>query len=539
MGNIRDLNTTKNPTFDDVTVSGDLTVNGTTTTINSTTFEADTMSVTVADTQNKVGLTVTQNDTTNNPVAATIVNAGTGAGLYIDQNGNGKGLLIDSAAATEANYALDVNASNGARAGRFYPGDFNNGAVYLGQPANGTNGGTFRVYRNLAAASTAVPLAQLVQDNTGDDQSVLVIQNDGTGNSIVVNTDDFVVSSAGDVGIGVASPLSNLHVKSADSTTFILSECTSADSNAGATYANDAHQWAVAVRGSDSNDSYVIRDVTNAANRFYIDTSGNVGIGTLPQFNFDLKTATDRHVVILDNAAATTITGANDAGASSALRVTGSPLIFSGNGGGGVEHARIDSTGKLGVGITPVSPFHLYENTTTTALTTGLTIEQGGTGDSVLHFKIPGQTCAMGIDNSDGDSFKISMGDNMSTASLKIDTSGQLSTSQSFSVEGKFNIGAINELTISSGAVTITKSLHYIDTEGDAASDDLDTINGGTEGDILILRAANNSRTVVVKNATGNILCAGDFSLDNTADSITLLRGSGSWVEISRSDNGA
>ena len=101
------------------------------------------------------------------------------------------------------------------------------------------------------------------------------------------------------------------------------------------------------------------------------------------------------------------------------------------------------------------------------------------------------------------------------------------------------NIGAGTELTIATGEITVTQSRHTVDTEGDAASDDLDTINGGSEGDILILAAISNARTVVVKDSTGNITTAGDFSLDNGADRIMLVRGATNWRELSRSDNAA
>lgn len=58
------------------------------------------ISITIADTVNSAGLTVNQNDTTNNPNAATIINAGTGSGLFIDQNGNGIALDIDAESTT-------------------------------------------------------------------------------------------------------------------------------------------------------------------------------------------------------------------------------------------------------------------------------------------------------------------------------------------------------------------------------------------------------------------------------------------------------
>jgi hypothetical protein len=77
-----------------------------------------------------------------------------------------------------------------------------------------------------------------------------------------------------------------------------------------------------------------------------------------------------------------------------------------------------------------------------------------------------------------------------------------------------------------------------VDTEADAATDDLDTISGGSEGDLLIIRAADDARTVVAKDGMGNLALAGDFLLDHTSDRLLLVRGSAGWVELSRSGNG-
>lgn len=81
------------------------------------------------------------------------------------------------------------------------------------------------------------------------------------------------------------------------------------------------------------------------------------------------------------------------------------------------------------------------------------------------------------------------------------------------------------ELTISSGAITPTGAFHTVDTQSDAASDDLDTINGGTDGERIYLRAAHTDRTVVIKDGTGNIETADgqDISLVNTEKVVTLL----------------
>jgi len=105
------------------------------------------------------------------------------------------------------------------------------------------------------------------------------------------------------------------------------------------------------------------------------------------------------------------------------------------------------------------------------------------------------------------------------------------------------NIGvASTELTISGGGVTVSGShflrRHTIDTESDAASDDLTTINGGNVGEILIISAANDARTVVCKQGAG-LLIQADFDLDSINDTIMLeCKSANVWREISRASNG-
>jgi hypothetical protein len=120
-----------------------------------------------------------------------------------------------------------------------------------------------------------------------------------------------------------------------------------------------------------------------------------------------------------------------------------------------------------------------------------------------------------------------------------INTSGDIDVGGDLSVDGFLNHGVISELTISTGVVTATQTYHSIDTESNAATDDLDTINGGSQGDRIILRPADTSRTVVVKDGTGNLLINGDFSMDSNQDNIELICGGSFWFELSRSNNGA
>ena len=97
------------------------------------------------------------------------------------------------------------------------------------------------------------------------------------------------------------------------------------------------------------------------------------------------------------------------------------------------------------------------------------------------------------------------------------------------------NLSDGGELTISSGSITVTGSRHTVDTESDAASDDLTDISGGSEGDVLILSPANAARTVVVKHnqgsGTANIYAPGgqDIVLAETSDFVFLQHNGSVW----------
>jgi len=95
-------------------------------------------------------------------------------------------------------------------------------------------------------------------------------------------------------------------------------------------------------------------------------------------------------------------------------------------------------------------------------------------------------------------------------------------------------LGAASELTISGGVVTKTQSYHTIDTESDGATDDLDTINGGAAGDILIFSPNHTDRTVVVKTGTGNILCDADITLDTSTEYVVLIFDGTNWQLLAK-----
>ncbi len=85
------------------------------------------------------------------------------------------------------------------------------------------------------------------------------------------------------------------------------------------------------------------------------------------------------------------------------------------------------------------------------------------------------------------------------------------------------------QLTVSSGVVTKSQSFHYISPES-GTEDDLDTINGGTEGDVLLL-TAEAGKTINI-TTDGNILGTG--TLDGT--NIAMLVYFGAYWNISLMD---
>jgi hypothetical protein len=130
-----------------------------------------------------------------------------------------------------------------------------------------------------------------------------------------------------------------------------------------------------------------------------------------------------------------------------------------------------------------------------------------------------------------------------SNANLKFDPDG--TADGRFILDAMLNLGTPSELTIASGAVTITQTRHNIDTESDAATDNLDTINGGVDGDILILQSANAARDTTIRDngvGGGNIelnLSGGSFTLTGRRDVICLMydNNNAKWLELFRSDN--
>lgn len=86
--------------------------------------------------------------------------------------------------------------------------------------------------------------------------------------------------------------------------------------------------------------------------------------------------------------------------------------------------------------------------------------------------------------------------------------------------------------TIVAGVATVTGPGEFlIDTEGAAATDDLDKIAGLAAGEVVIIKAANDARTIVLKQGAYLKLGGIDFSLNNAYD-VAVLQCVGSDICI-------
>lgn len=116
-------------------------------------------------------------------------------------------------------------------------------------------------------------------------------------------------------------------------------------------------------------------------------------------------------------------------------------------------------------------------------------------------------------------------------------------TALSVTILSLIGFGPPSEITISGDAISVTGNnyfrFHTIDTESDAATDDLDTISGGNAGELLLIKPENGSHTVVCKDGASLVL-GRDFTMDNIADAILFICISlGVWYPLTKYNAGS
>lgn len=93
-------------------------------------------------------------------------------------------------------------------------------------------------------------------------------------------------------------------------------------------------------------------------------------------------------------------------------------------------------------------------------------------------------------------------------------------------------------LTVNANSVTMSQSWHRLSASGTSAQRRLNTINGGESGDFLLLEKDGSSPdNPIIEDEAGNILSAGNFTLNSTRDKIAFIFNGTNWVELFRSNN--
>ena len=267
----------------------------------------------------------------------------------------------------------------------------------------------------------------------------------GSADGDVTNNTRLVIKNGGFIGIGLTSPSEILHLNSATAggdTTIRLDHSNSGRGNFYLRSKNSGNQnWFVIGEETDGDFFTIMADNDGSGGG-----AGRVGIGDIsPDTKLHINdSGVDKDVMMIEGAIAADEDWLGIGFRSSArryARIAGGSHTYAPDYGmikfevsdsadTLVEKMRIEgNSGNVGIGTTaPVSTTHIYENTTATDSSAGLTIEQAGTGDAILQFLETGtQRWVVGLDNSDSDKFKISSdGDLNSNARLTIDTSGKV-----------------------------------------------------------------------------------------------------------------
>ena len=150
------------------------------------------------------------------------------------------------------------------------------------------------------------------------------------------------ITSGGNVAIGTTSSSIKLQVSDVDQATARI----------GVNNANGQNYHLVAGNPGASNSGFAIFDATASATRMYIDSSGNVGVGTQGPSSYGKLAVIGNIAASTDGA--TILTMRANAGATTlgAYNTTASSLSFTTNTGGAgeLERMRITDTGNVGIG---------------------------------------------------------------------------------------------------------------------------------------------------------------------------------------------
>jgi hypothetical protein len=260
--------------------------------------------------------------------------------------------------------------------------------------------------------------------------------------------------NTGNIGIGTTSPASTLHLYDNDALNNAFTGLTIEQGGTGNSLLQflqtGSQRWTVGIDNANSQSFKIATGMgLGSADKFTILTSGNIGIGNaVPDARLYVKSTASG--VISTDAGAIAVLENSNGGVLQFKGTSNAQGIIFGTAASGPSYGKVlysyssnqlqlwtnnaqaavfNNLGNMGLGVAaPVSKMHVYENNTSNNNTTGLTIEQAGTGNSLVQFLQTGaQRWTMGIDNASSQSFKIATGQGLGTADrFTILTSGNV-----------------------------------------------------------------------------------------------------------------
>ncbi len=278
----------------------------------------------------------------------TNLNDGAGSGLDAD--------LLDGQSGAFYQTALGYTPVNRA-------GDTMTGRLNLA--AGGENLRSVGTASFISFYNTANTVRNGYIQHTGSD---LALVNEVAGALLLYtsNTERVNITAAGDVGIGV-TPTVKLHVNSGAATTSALFS-----SNGTSNFVGLQNSGSIVYFGSKSDGSFTVQTPGSGfSDKLIVDTSGNVGIGVSPSYKLHVAgdaLVTDRLRMQRASSSLNLVTMAYWNGTGTPLGGTKGDMLVIGNQGGDglifangdVERMRIDTTGQVGIGVSPTQKLDVY-----------------------------------------------------------------------------------------------------------------------------------------------------------------------------------